>query len=67
MFHFAEKSKEETKKVNEKLYNESIEKSKTLFNFEGSEPVPFPKDSKFKLDGVDAKYAELAKESNTLL
>ena len=60
----AAKAHEATEKQNTKLYNEAISKSQTLFNFEGSEPVPFPKDSKFKLDGVDAKYAELAKESN---
>tara|TARA_B100000214_G_scaffold337143_1_gene281531 strand:+ start:1042 stop:3852 length:2811 start_codon:yes stop_codon:yes gene_type:complete len=60
----SEKQAQETEKVNEKLYNEAIKGSKTLFNFEGSEPIPFPKDSKFKLEGADAKYAELAKESN---
>ena len=60
----AAKAHEATEKQNTKLYNEAISKSKTLFNFEGSEPIPFPKDSKFKLEGVDAKYAELAKESN---
>ena len=59
------KDAEETnKKQNEKLYNQAIKGAGTLFNFEGSDPIPFPKDSKFKLEGVDAKYAELAKESN---
>lgn len=57
----SEKSREEHENQNEKLYNESVKKSKTLFNFQESKKVPFTTD---KLNSVDAKYAELAKESN---
>ena len=57
----SEKVAQEHENQNEKLYNESVKKSKTLFNFEESKKVPFTTD---KLNSVDAKYAELAKESN---
>lgn len=57
----SEKSREEHENQNEKLYNESVKKSKTLFNFQESKKVPFTTD---KLNSVDAKYAELAKDSN---
>ena len=52
---------EATEKQNAKLYNESVAKSKTLFNFEESKKVPFTTD---KLNSVDAKYQELEVESN---
>lgn len=57
----SEKVAEEHENQNEKLYNESVKKSETLFNFQKTKKVPFTTD---KLNSVDAKYAELAKESN---
>jgi oligoribonuclease (3'-5' exoribonuclease) len=55
-------SHEASKEVNKKLYNESIAKSKTLFNFEETKKTPFTTDA--KLSSVDAKYQELEVESN---
>jgi len=55
-------SHEASQEVNKKLYNESIAKSKTLFNFEETKKTPFTTDA--KLNSVDAKYQELEAESN---
>ena len=55
-------AKEASKKQNEKLYNEAVEKSESLFNYKENNKVPFYTDK--NLDLTEQKYVELAKESN---
>ena len=57
----AEDAKAAEQEQQKKDYNEAVEKSQSIFNFEENKKIPFTTD---KLNSVDAKYAELAKESN---
>ena len=58
----AAKQNEASEEHNEKLYNEAVEKSKSLFNYKENNKVPFYTDK--NLDLTEQKYVELAKESN---
>ena len=57
----AKDAKDAEQEQQKKDYNEAVEKSQSIFNFEENKKIPFTTD---KLNSVDAKYAELAKESN---